>query len=219
MTKEEALHKLEFMRNAYQKLIDENVDEGMFVGTDVTGTWKADAPLNEAYREHVEALDMAISAMEKQEEDKWIPTSERFPKPDKLVWGCDKHRNVEVCQLHEYITGEDSEWFDINNDWVHLKDGIIAWRPYLVPEPYVPEEEVKDGWHPVSEDPPKKESHYWVQLCDSNGKYAWMHECIWTDSGRIDVHTKTDWHWIGIPQFTKIVAWRKLPDIYTEEEQ
>ena len=69
MTKEEALHKLEFMRNAYQQLIDENVDEGRFVGTDVTGTWKADTPLNEVYREHVEALDMAISALEKQEDD------------------------------------------------------------------------------------------------------------------------------------------------------
>ena len=68
MTKEEALHKLEFMRNAYQKLIDENVDEGRFVGTDVTGTWKSDTPLNKVYAEHVEALDMAISAMKKQEE-------------------------------------------------------------------------------------------------------------------------------------------------------
>ncbi len=70
MTTEEALHKLEFMRNAYQKLIDENVDEGRFVGTDVTGTWKAETPLNKVYAEHVEALDMAISAMKKQEEEK-----------------------------------------------------------------------------------------------------------------------------------------------------
>ena len=70
MTKEEALHKLEFMRNAYQKLIDENVDEGRFVGTDVTGTWKADTPLNKVYAEHVEALDMAISALEEKERNK-----------------------------------------------------------------------------------------------------------------------------------------------------
>ena len=69
MTKEEALHKLEFMRNAYQKLIDENVDEGRLIGTDVVGTWKADTPLNKVYAEHVEALDMAISAMKKQEDD------------------------------------------------------------------------------------------------------------------------------------------------------
>lgn len=69
MTKEEALHKLEFMRNAYQQLIDENVDEGRFVGTDVTGMWKADTPLNKIYAEHVEALDMAISAIKKYEEE------------------------------------------------------------------------------------------------------------------------------------------------------
>ena len=110
--------------------------------------------------DNIEPLREALDVICKHyPEDKWIPTSERFPKPYKLVWGCDKHNNVEVCQLHEYVTGEDSEWFDINNDWVHLKDVIIAWRPYLVPEPYIPEEEVKDGWHPVSEDPPKKESH------------------------------------------------------------
>lgn len=69
MTKEEALHKLEYMRDAYQKLIDENISEGEFVGDGVTGTWKADTPLNEVYREHVEALDMAISAIKKQEEE------------------------------------------------------------------------------------------------------------------------------------------------------
>lgn len=171
--------------------------------------------------DNIETLREALDVICKYyQEDKWIPTSERLPKPDKLVWGCDKHNNVEVCQLHEYVTGEDSEWFDINNDWVHLKDGIIAWRPYLVPEPYESEEVIAENvWYPVSKNPPKKESHYWVQLCDSDGKYAGMHECIWTDSGRIDVHTKTDWHWIGNPQFTKIVAWRKLPDVYIEEKQ
>ena len=66
MTKEEALHKLRFMRDAYQKLIDENVDEGRFVGTDVTGTWKADTPLNEVYKEHVDALNLAIISIDKQ---------------------------------------------------------------------------------------------------------------------------------------------------------
>ena len=75
MTKEEALHKLEFMRNAYQQLINENVDEGRFVGTDVTGTWKADTPLNKVYAEHVEALNMAITAIKKQEEEKPVVLS------------------------------------------------------------------------------------------------------------------------------------------------
>ena len=64
MENREAIRKIKFMRDAYQKLIDENVDEGIFVGTGVNGTWKSDTPLNEAYREHVEALDLAISALE-----------------------------------------------------------------------------------------------------------------------------------------------------------
>ena len=72
MTKEEALHKLRFMRDAYQKLIDENVDEGRFVGTDVTGTWKADMPLNEVYKEHVDALNLAITALIMQEDEKRV---------------------------------------------------------------------------------------------------------------------------------------------------
>lgn len=72
MTKEEALHKLEYMRDAYQKLIDENISVGEFVGDGVTGTWKSDTPLNEVYREHVEALNMAISAMKKQEDEKRV---------------------------------------------------------------------------------------------------------------------------------------------------
>ena len=95
MTKEEAIHKLEFMRNAYQQLIDENVDEGRFVGTDVTGTWKADTPLNEVYREHVEALDMAISALEKQTVDKCCETCKY------------KHLDVDACPCCDCIRAKD----------------------------------------------------------------------------------------------------------------
>ena len=74
MNNKEAIHKLEYMRNAYQKLIDEKVDEGRLVGPDITGTWKADTPLNDAYKEHIEALDLAITALEQQEpmKGKWI---------------------------------------------------------------------------------------------------------------------------------------------------
>lgn len=168
--------------------------------------------------DNIETLREALDVICKYcPEDKWTLTSEKMPKPNELVWVCDKHHEVGVCQLHEYM---DSDWYDSNDEWFYYRDSVIAWRPYLVPEPYEPEEVIAENvWYPVSKNPPKKESHYWVQLCDSNGKYAGMHECIWTDSGRIDVHTKTDWHWIGIPQFTKIVAWRKLPDVYIEGEQ
>ena len=168
--------------------------------------------------DNIEPLREALDVICKHyQEDKWIPTSERFPKREELVWVCNKHHEVAVCKLlAEYTNGD---WYDSNDEWFFYRDSVVAWRPYLVPEPYIPEDEVKDGWYPVSEDPPKKESHYWVQLCDSDGKYAGMHECIWTDSGRIYANAKTDWHWIGNPQFTKVIAWRKLPDIYIEEEQ
>lgn len=64
MTREEAKHKLDFMKKAYQKLIDEKVDSGKLVGDGVRGEWKAEAPLDEAYKDMIEALDMAIKALE-----------------------------------------------------------------------------------------------------------------------------------------------------------
>ena len=67
MTIIEALHKMEFMRDGYQKLLDENISEGILVGIeDVTGTWNTDTPLTEVYTAH-EACEMAISALYKQE--------------------------------------------------------------------------------------------------------------------------------------------------------
>lgn len=67
MSIEDAISVVQYMRDAYQKLIIENVHEGMFVGTDVTGTWSADTPLNQVYAEHVEACEMALSALYKQQ--------------------------------------------------------------------------------------------------------------------------------------------------------
>ncbi len=66
MTDKEAMHKLEFMRNAYQKLIDEKVNFGVLVGTDVTGTWKAETPFDDACQNIIESLTLAIAALDKQ---------------------------------------------------------------------------------------------------------------------------------------------------------
>ena len=68
MEMHDVISKLEFMRNGYQKLIDENVDCGTIVGTDITGTWKAETPLNDVYKQHVEALDTAIKVLSAQPE-------------------------------------------------------------------------------------------------------------------------------------------------------
>lgn len=66
MTNEEAKHKLKFLKKAYQKLIDEKVDSGKLVGDDVRGEWKAETLLDEAYKEMIEALEIAIKALEQQ---------------------------------------------------------------------------------------------------------------------------------------------------------
>ena len=65
MTIEECIHKLDFSIGAYQKLIDENVSNGEVVGTGVRGTWTASTPLNKAYSDMIEALQIAKDAMRK----------------------------------------------------------------------------------------------------------------------------------------------------------
>lgn len=62
---EDCLHKLDFSIGAYQKLIDENVDNGKIVGTGVRGTWAASTPLNKAYSDMIEALQIAKGTMRK----------------------------------------------------------------------------------------------------------------------------------------------------------
>ena len=70
MTNEEAIHKLEFSKKAYQMLIDEKVDSGKLVGKDVKGEWKADTPLDEAYKSMIEALEMGIKAIKALERER-----------------------------------------------------------------------------------------------------------------------------------------------------
>lgn len=64
---EEAKHKLDYMKKAYQKLIDEKVDSGKLVGDGVRGEWKAETQLDEAYKSMIDALEMAIKALEQQD--------------------------------------------------------------------------------------------------------------------------------------------------------
>ena len=63
MTIEQAIHKMEFMRDGYIKLLAEKVKDGIFIGNGATGEWSADAPPLDAYKEHIEACSMAIDAM------------------------------------------------------------------------------------------------------------------------------------------------------------
>lgn len=90
MTREEAIRKMEFCKNAYQKLIDEEVDNGTFVGTGVNGVWKADTPLTKAYSDMVDACDMAIKALDQE------PCEDATLK-DIFCMGCE-YKEQEPCE-------------------------------------------------------------------------------------------------------------------------
>ncbi len=55
----DVIHKLEFSINAYQNLLDTNVQEGIVIGPCDIGTWHADTPLNKAYSDMIEALQIS----------------------------------------------------------------------------------------------------------------------------------------------------------------
>lgn len=74
-----------------------------------------------------EMFRMAISALKKQEQDRWIPVTERLPevKQRVLAQRKDGFMEVKIC-----IDGGHLAWF---------YSGIVAWRP--LPEPYTEEKE------------------------------------------------------------------------------
>lgn len=76
-----------------------------------------------------EAFEMAISALEKQEKDRWIPVTERLPEKE----GC---YLVTVKNDHERRYSK-TAWYS-GDGWFARQD-IIAWR--LTPEPYKVEKE------------------------------------------------------------------------------
>jgi len=66
MNRKEAIRKLEYSKKAYQMLIDEKVDSGKLVGKDVKGEWEADTTLDEVYKSMIDALEIAIKALEQE---------------------------------------------------------------------------------------------------------------------------------------------------------
>ena len=64
MNNQEAIDKMEFCKRAYQMLIDEKVQEGILVGDGINAEWKSDTPITEAYKDMMDACDMAIKALE-----------------------------------------------------------------------------------------------------------------------------------------------------------
>ena len=64
MNLDDVIHKLEFSINAYQNLLDTNVQEGFIIGKCDIGTWHANTPLNKAYSDMIEALQISKKIVE-----------------------------------------------------------------------------------------------------------------------------------------------------------
>lgn len=85
----------------------------------------------------IEALDMAIEALEKQATSEWIPCSERLPKVEDLheisIEDCMCYliqRRCGVMDVAHYIKVYGEPYFDAH--CIKLND-VIAWQP--LPEP------------------------------------------------------------------------------------
>ena len=100
--------------------------------------------------ETLEAFDMAISALEKQEEDRWIPVTERLPEENgeyRITWKTSYAPGKRFIGDAEYAPG--FEWDDAHDgffgEWL-LEDyvkaypdvEVTAWKP--IGEPYTEEE-------------------------------------------------------------------------------
>lgn len=131
----------------------------------------------------IDALNLAISALEKQEADRWIPVTERLPKCEQEVLICTKKKTYiheksgfEWC-VNPIVTPamyEDGTMLEVDSKW-HWED--CDWAGW-------DEEEdcgiIPEGWWENSQFNP-------------DGEY----------NHAIDV---------------EVVAWRPLPEAYTEEE-
>ena len=81
----------------------------------------------------IEAFDLAISALEKQEQDRWIPVTERPPEVGQSVM-------ISVAGVYtaEGCLKEDGNWCQFRWSAEHDRAVVGAWKP--LPEPYTEEE-------------------------------------------------------------------------------
>lgn len=86
-----------------------------------------------------DAINLAISALEKQEEDRWIPVIEKFPEYDcecRVTVKGNLYKWVGTCSWNKYSKCFE-EW-NAYSDSMKLVTGVIAWKP--IEEPYAGEE-------------------------------------------------------------------------------
>lgn len=210
MTNEEAKHKMDFLKKSYQKLIDEKVDSGKLVGDGVMGEWKAETPLDEAYKSMIEALDLAINALEQQ------------PCEDCIS-------RTEVLDI---INFEDEWLFDANS---HNADTTIAFSTIKSKISEMPSVTPKARWIPVSERLPKDikpvivtwkntdpksyyqyivGKHFIGTAHYKSGKWFWyssVTEDLLAEYGKCDSEE--------FDEAIEVVAWMPLPEPYRAESE
>lgn len=74
----------------------------------------------------------------------------------------------------------------------------------------LPSAQPEQRWIPCSKKTPTaKHKTYWI--CTDTGYQC---ECRWTNVNLFWTDLTTEWHWhiMDIPQYSKVVAWRELPD-------
>lgn len=101
-----------------------------------------------------EMFRMAISALEKQEADRWIPVTERLPKSDGKYLVTEQFSNVfppevnvlcfatDLNKVKRYVFEKgESGFYRYDDEWGYIKvNNVTAWREKI--EPYRSEEEV-----------------------------------------------------------------------------
>ena len=116
------------------RLIDGDALEELFrevIGS-IAKKPEMDGSLEHMVRASAMVIEMIKDAPTIEQEQKWIPVSKELPKTNVLVWVTDLHQHVSACQLYTDI----SDWYSESDEWMYKHDSIIAWKPYIVPEPY-----------------------------------------------------------------------------------
>jgi hypothetical protein len=101
-----------------------------------------------------EMFRMAISALEKQEADRWVPVTERLPKSDGKYLVTEQFSNAfppevnvlcfatDLNKVKRYVFEKgESGFYRYDDEWGYIKvNNVTAWREKI--EPYRSEEEV-----------------------------------------------------------------------------
>ena len=81
-----------------------------------------------------EAVTLAISALERQEQDRWIPVTERLPELESEVLVTDEYGEIRHADYSDWLGKAE---FRTVEESMTLED-VKAWRP--LPAPYQEDE-------------------------------------------------------------------------------